>query len=275
MTALADAGVRSLAEPLAPRDFGGKAATLARAVAQGLPVPAGYALSVDAVERAVRDAAGAADLAAWLLGALRGPVAVRSSAVGEDGAAASFAGQHATVLNVRTVPGLVAALRRVHDSATGEGAMAYRRRMGIGGAPRIGIVVQALVPAERAGVLFTRDPLSGADERVVEAAWGLGEAVVAGLVTPDHYRMERGGRLLERTIHEKDVAIVLSDVAEGTEEVELDEERATEPCLDTEDLLALDALATRIEAAFGAGQDLEWAFVGRALSLLQWRPVTA
>lgn len=253
--------------------FGGKAVQLGHALRAGLPVPPGVALSAGFVERVVAGEGAAVDRLVEAFRALDGPVAVRSSGIGEDGASASFAGQHATELNVRGRDGLLEAVRKVHGSARTEAALAYRRKLGLPPEPRTGIVVQRLVQADCAGVLFTRNPATGADERVVEAAWGLGEAVVAGLVTPDSYRMARGGRVLERRPGDKDVAIVWAEEG-GTREVEVEPERASALCLDDARLAALEALAAACEAAFGGTQDLEWAFVGDRLFLLQRRAIT-
>jgi pyruvate,water dikinase len=255
------------------REFGGKAVQLGHAVRAGLPVPPGWALSTSFVERVVTGDRAAEQRLVDAFEALASPVAVRSSAVGEDGAGASFAGQHATVLNVRSREGLLAAVREVDGSARTAAAMAYRRRLGLTEEARMGIVVQALVPAECAGVLFTRHPVTGADERVIEATWGLGEAVVAGLVTPDSYRVARGGQVLERRAGDKDLAILWSD-AGGTEEVPVPSERAAALCLDDAMLAALDRLALACERAFGGPQDLEFAFVGEKLHLLQRRAIT-
>ena len=162
--------------------------------------------------------------------ALGGPVAVRSSAIGEDGASASFAGQHATVLGVICAQTLVAAIKKVRESAHAPSAIAYRKRLGLDAAPRMGVVVQRLIDADKAGVLFTKNPMTGADERVIEASWGLGEAVVAGLVTPDCYRVTREGRVVERAAGDKDIAIRLRADG-GTHEVEVDPHRAAALCL--------------------------------------------
>ena len=99
-----------------------------------------------------------------------GAVAVRSSGVGEDSTSASFAGQHATVLDVRSRVALAEAIRNVWASGRNAGVLGYRERLGLAGEPRMGIVVQRLVASDRAGVLFTRNPMTGADECVVEAA---------------------------------------------------------------------------------------------------------
>jgi pyruvate,water dikinase len=145
--------------------------------------------------------------------------------------------------------------------------------MGILGAPQVGIVVQRMVEALSAGVLFSRDPMSGEDVRVIEAAWGLGEAVVAGLVTPDRFRVARTGAVIERTPGFKDLMIRRA-AGGGTEEAALDDDRARALCLDDAQLLALNHLAGQCEKVYGGEQDLEWAFDGAVLFLLQRRPIT-
>jgi pyruvate,water dikinase len=256
------------------RAHGGKAAQLGAALRAGLPVPPGFALAHEHVDAIVSDDAhGSARYITDAFASLGGPVAVRSSAVGEDGASASFAGQHATVLGVACERTLLAAIRKVRESAHAPSALAYRRKLGLDEAPRMGVVVQRLINADKAGVLFTQNPMTGADERVIEAAWGLGEVVVAGLVTPDRYRVARGGRVLERSAGDKDLAICLRADG-GTHETVVDAERAAALCLDDADLAALDQLAARCEAHCTAPQDIEWAFAGRTLYLLQRRAIT-
>ncbi len=249
--------------------FGGKATQLGEALRAGMPVPPGFAIAWDAVDAAKVDRAALGAV----FDALGGLVAVRSSAIGEDSAAASFAGQHATVLGVRSLDGVVAAIEEVVDSAHTAAAIAYRHKLGLDVHPRMGVVIQELARADVAGVLFTRNPLTRADERVIEATWGLGEAVVQGLVTPDRYRLARGGRVLERAAGDKDLAIHWADGG-GTEEVPVDDARVTALCLDDTKLAALEALAVRCEERFGGTQDLEFAFVGARLVLLQRRAIT-
>ncbi len=265
--------VVALRDAVAEAEHGGKAVQLGAALRAGLPVPPGFALSVRLVSRVAEGEPRALEEARGLLEKVGPPVAVRSSAVGEDSSTASFAGQHATVLGVRTPEGLLDAVRRVWASGRSEGALAYRRRIGDESEPRVAVVIQQLIDAECAGVLFTRNPMTGADERVIEASWGLGEAVVSGLVTPDRYRLGRDGRILERTPGDKDLAIQPRPDG-GTHEVAVAPERVRALCLDDARLQALHALAARCEAHFAGGQDLEWAFVGPGLFLLQRRAVT-
>lgn len=266
--------LRPLAEVTDPGRYGGKAAQLGASLRAGLPVPDGFALSVDAVEAVV---AGDEAACAHLLRvgtALSAPMAVRSSGVGEDGTAQSFAGQHLSLLNVGDGARLREAVVAVHASGNTQAARAYRARMGVAGEARVAIVVQRLVDATCAGVMFTRDPLNGAEVRVVEASWGLGEVVVQGLVTPDRARLSPRGEVLEHVAGWKDLAMRRAPDG-GVHEVALDESAAGALCLDRAKLAALSELASRCEGVFGAGRDIEWAFAGDALYLLQVRAITA
>ena len=262
-----------LEQALDAERFGGKAAQLAEAVGAGLPVPTGAALSValvDAVARGESVAAGEVDRAA---SSLQYPLAVRSSAVGEDSSEASFAGQHLTCLNVRSPAEAVAAVREIRRSTHEGAALAYRARLGVAEPPQVAVVLQELVDADCAGVLFTCNPLDGADELVVEAAWGLGEAVVAGLVTPDRFRLGRDGTVLERVCGVKDLTVVRSPDG-GTRQVTIDGERIGALCLTDSQLVELTRLGRRCEQVFGGARDIEWAYASGALHLLQCRAIT-
>jgi pyruvate, water dikinase len=252
--------------------FGGKAAALARAVRAGLPVPPGLALAASFVEAVGGGERAAADeLAALPVPA--GPLAVRSSAIGEDSAAASFAGQHASMLNVCGGPALLEAVQAVWRSASSDAALAYRRRLGIEGPPRMGVVVQRLAAADVAGVLFTVNPVTGAEERVIEAAWGLGEAVVQGMVVPDRYRVSPAGELLEWVPGHMRTAVrprAGGSVAEEPLAAGLD----GAPCLDDARILALHQLALDCERVWDGAHDIEWAFAGGEVVLLQRRAIT-
>jgi pyruvate,water dikinase len=249
--------------------FGGKAVSLGVAVRAGLPVPPGVALSSAFVDRVV---AGASD-ASGPLPSVAPRMAVRSSAIGEDSGGASFAGQHATVLNV-TAAGVHDAVRVVWQSARSEAALAYRRRRGLADAPAIGVVIQALVEPVAAGVLFTRDPITGAPERLIEASWGLGEAVVSGLVIPDRFRLHPDGTVLEMEPGHKDVKIWY-DGDHGTREVPVPAHQHRALTLGAAHLARLHALAERCTATWGADLDLEWALgPDDTIYLLQSRPIT-
>ena len=262
---LAQARVESL--------YGGKSASLSRAIRAGLPVPPGFALSVSAVNSVVAASEGTLIALGKILSELGGALAVRSSAVGEDDQTTSFAGQHATVLNVQSHDALVDAINEVYRSAHSASALAYRVRLGISAAPKIGVTVQRLIDAQSAGVMFTHNPASGAQERVIEASWGLGEVVVSGLVVPDSYRISATGEILERTPGEKDVALRPSANG-GTEEVSVGQHDAHTLALDNGRLAQLHQLAVRCEIEYGQRLDIEWAFTNEQLYLLQCRGIT-
>jgi pyruvate, water dikinase len=262
-----------LAEAHDEGSFGGKAVSLGAALRAGLPVPPGAALGAVFVDRtaAADDAAVATLLASTHVPDTR--LAVRSSAVGEDSAGASFAGQHATRLNVRK-PQLVDAVRVVWESARTEFALAYRARKGLAREPRMGVVVQTLVEPVAAGVLFTRHPLTGADERLIEAAWGLGEAVVNGSVTPDRVRMDPRGRVIDMVTGNKDIKVWYAE-GPGTIEVPVEPALRTAPCLTGAQLERLHDLGERCRRIWGADLDVEWAIAAdETVYLLQCRPIT-
>lgn len=204
------------------------------------------------------------------------PVAVRSSATAEDLPEASFAGQQDTYLNVRGEEALLEAIKRCWASLWNARAMAYRARQGIDpAAVRLAVVVQPMVPADVAGVLFTVNPLTGnRDEVVINAAWGLGEAVVSGRVTPDTVLADKAtGRVSHLEVGDKAVMTVLT--ARGTAEAPVDVQLRLEPVLTPEQIKELTRLSREIEGHFGSPQDIEWAIASGRLYILQSRPVTA
>jgi hypothetical protein len=266
-------GVVPLSEAREHAIFGSKAVGLGDAARGGLPVPPGLALSGPIVEAMASGEDGALAEVAQSVRSLPGPFAVRSSAVGEDSAGASFAGQHVTLLNVPSADAVPDAVREIWWSANSDSAITYRQRTGMFVRPSVGVVVQALLDSDVAGVMFTQNPINGADERVIEASWGLGEAVVAGRVIPDHYRVSRSGEVLERACGVKQLAIRRAPDG-GTVEEQLPSTVAERDCLSDEQLAALNQLAARCEQVYGPGRDIEWAFADDELYLLQCRPVT-
>ena len=256
---------------------GGKGASLARMSAEGLPVPPGFVIPSYVLEEsldtermvelaATRSAEGLQELVAQcqpptdeisaayenLIETSVGDakVAVRSSAVAEDSEAASYAGQQETYLYVE---GAQEVCRRVVDcwaSFFSERALFYRSEKGSLGDLRMAVVVQKMVDPEKSGVVFTVDPVRHRRDRiVVEAVRGVGEQVVSGEVTPDHYTLDRNGNLKRQKIVD--------------ERVLMDEE-----------LLKLAELGRRLEDKHGIAQDIEWTIVGEEIFLLQSRPVT-
>lgn len=254
--------------------YGGKCASLARALQAGLQAPGGYALSVELVTRIANGNASDFPEVRALFANLAPAMAARSSAVGEDSNDASFAGQHLSVLNIMNADAMMIAIKTVYESARTPEALAYRERMRVPGEPAIAVVLQKQILSESAGVMFTRNPLDGAEERYIEASWGLGEAIVAGLVVPDNYRIGSDGKILARTAGEKDI-MLMCDETGTVVEVNVEAERIEALCLNDTQLTQLHALATDCQRVYGAAVDIEWAFFEGALYLLQCRAITA
>ena len=296
-------------------EVGGKAANLGELARAGLPVPAGFCLTTRAyldataspaladVQRALAatapdDLAALASLAATaralvldadvpasidaavraeyaVLGADTA-VAVRSSATAEDLPFASFAGQQDTFLNVVGADAVLVAVRRCWASLWTDRAVTYRAAQGIEpSAVSLAVVVQRMVDAAVAGVLFTANPVTGRrHEAVIDASPGLGEAVVSGAVNPDHFVLDGAtGRILERRIGDKGL-LIRPLPGGGTERVAQPGAGST-PSLDDAQLAALELLGRRAELHFGSPQDLEWA-IGQdgTVWLTQSRPIT-
>ena len=213
------------------------------------------------------------------LGLLDGPVAVRSSGTLEDLPGAAFAGQHDTLLGVRGVDAVLEAIRRCYASLWNAHVLPYRERLGLDHlTAAMAVVVQKMVRVgadEAAGVAFSIDPVRGAlDQVLINAAFGLGESVVGGEAPVDEYRVRRGDLAeVESVVVEKPIALVDSESG-GTHEVELDAESATRAALDPDQRKAVAQLALAAETHFGFPQDIEWAWQGGQLFLLQSRAVT-
>ncbi|HVM56909.1 MAG TPA: PEP/pyruvate-binding domain-containing protein [Gaiellaceae bacterium] len=303
--------------------FGGKSSTLGELIAAGIPVPPGFAVSTTAFRSFVAeaglegmiaaelermapddvDSVGAASHAisqamrfAPVPDAVRDevarryaelgddvPVAVRSSALGEDSQDATYAGQQETYLWVRGADHVCDAVRDCWVSLYSPPAMTYRARLGAGaGEPAMGVAVQLMVDAEVSGVMFTCNPVSGDPSMVaVNASWGLGLAVVGGEVTPDDYLVSKVTKEVVREhVHAKEVEYVPDAAGRGAVRVDVPEERRAVACLDSPALEALVDLAGRVERYFGSHQDVEWAIargceLPASLTVVQSRPVTA
>jgi pyruvate,water dikinase len=219
------------------------------------------------------------DLAAAITGALArlgelAPCAVRSSATAEDLPTASFAGQQDTYLNVTGPAAILQHVSRCWASLFTERAVTYRLRNGFDHRKvRMAVVVQRMVFPQAAGILFTADPVTG-NRKVasVEASFGLGEALVSGLVNADVYKV-RDGEVIDRTIGTKQLAI-LPAPAGGTREQAIDPERQAQPALTDAQAVRLVELGRRIEARFGRPQDIEWCLADDDFHIVQSRPIT-
>ncbi|MGD1992847.1 MAG: PEP/pyruvate-binding domain-containing protein [Anaerolineae bacterium] len=203
-------------------------------------------------------------------------VAVRSSATAEDLPDASFAGQQDTFLNIEGADRVLDAVRRCWASLWTARAIGYRARRGIGvEGLSLAAVVQRMVPAEAAGILFTANPVNGRrNEAVINAAWGLGEAVVGGEVTPDTYTVDKEmGEIIGRQVAEKSVMTVQVDG--GTETAPVPEELRRAPVLDDGQVAELVQLGVQIEELYQDPRDIEWALADGVFIVLQARPITA
>ena len=267
-----------------PTVVGGKAANLARLMAVH-PVPPGFCLPSAAHARWAGAARGAfpealtrmVERAYTALGERRGTpdpaVAVRSSAIDEDGASASFAGIYTSLLNVRGVENVLDAIARCWASADDPRVAAYRREKGLPPAG-IGVLVQALVAADASAVVFSRNPMTGAsDEIVINANWGLGESIVGGLATPDTWVLQKPAlETLRFTLGAKEHMTVLAP--QGTREVPVLRTLRVRASLPDAQVRELGALAVRLEAIMGWPVDIECVYQAEQLYLLQCRPIT-
>jgi pyruvate,water dikinase len=273
---------------------GGKAANLGELTRAGLPVPPGFCVTTEAYRRVAvglgvdnperaRESLRGVEIPADIADEIRdryarlgadAPVAVRSSATAEDLPFASFAGQQDTYLNVVGADAVLDAVRRCWASLWTDRAYAYRDSNGIDhNTVELAVVVQLMVDAEVAGVLFTANPVTGRrHEAVIDANAGLGETVVSGSVNPDHFVVDTAtGRILQRRLGDKKIAI-RAVAGGGTESVQLD---SAEPCLSDTQIRELTALGDRVERHYGSPQDTEWAIdADGRLWLTQARPVT-
>jgi pyruvate,water dikinase len=265
-------GLEELRAPDANR-FGGKSASLGELLHAGIPVPPGFAISTEAGEDLTD---GLRRDIARRYGALGDdvPVAVRSSALGEDSAEATFAGQQDTYLWVHGIDAVCDAVTKCWASLYNPEAVAYRERFKIDN-PAMGVTIQLMVDAAVSGVMFTCNPVSGDRSTIaINASWGLGLAVVGGEVTPDDYLVSKvTGEILKQTIADKAVQYVPGD--DGAQRVDVDDEHRNEASLDDDAIKALVEVGKRVERHFGAPQDIEWAFDHTGeLFVLQSRPVT-
>ena len=262
---------------------GGKGLNLGRLTRAGFRVPQGFCVTTDAYRFSVKnlseqsaDAIKGLVLSSELVGEIQAAheklktaiVAVRSSATAEDLAAASFAGQQDTFLNVAS-DGLLAALKACWASLWSERAIAYRETHGIADEGlAMAVVIQKMCEADVSGVLFTVSPLR-ADVAIVESNWGLGESVVSGAITPDSFYISREtSEVLERNIATKREMITDAGVHQ------VPDDRQSVPSLTDVQLQELTQLGMRVEAFYGQPMDIEWAFADAQFVLLQARHIT-
>ena len=218
-------------------------------------------------------------LAAWRRHFTSGrAAAVRSSCIAEDLAEASFAGQYGTILNVRSEAALLLAVKWTWASLLNTGALQYGRARRVDEKRmRMAVLVQAMIPGDVSGILFTVNPVSLRDnELVIDASWGLGPPIVAGAVTPDHFVLDKiTGRVLDQQIAAKATRVVLGK-GDGEETVveAVSESLIHAPALTEPQAARLCTLGIEIERHYGAPQDIEWSYHGDTFYVLQSRPIT-
>ena len=205
-------------------------------------------------------------------------VAVRSSATAEDLPDASFAGQQETYLNVRGAEAVLTQIRNCYASLWGNRAVCYRSNQGYDQlSVALAVVIQKMVESEKAGVLFTVNPINrNPDEMQINASYGLGESVVSGKVTADSYLCDKQGKVKSCQIGSKETQIIYADTqgTAATKEVTVSAEMRKARCLNDEEIATLCAEAVRIEKHYGCPMDIEWAIAGGSVYILQARAIT-
>jgi phosphoenolpyruvate synthase/pyruvate phosphate dikinase len=259
---------------------GGKAANLSRLARMYHRVPDGFSLPVTVMDEAhpldLRNEITAAISDLMACHSLPELVAaVRSSAVDEDGATASFAGQHETYLNIVGAESIVEAVTRCWESARSERALEYRRKQGLSVEhPQLAVFVQQLVASDVSAVVFSANPITGSrDEIVINASWGLGESIVGGTVTPDTFVVRKAdlaitGRII---VNKQRMTVAVSG---GTNEVDVPRFLRDQATLNDEQVIEMAQLALTLEATMSYPVDVECAYAGGKLYLLQCRPIT-
>jgi pyruvate,water dikinase len=275
-----------LGQPAAVATVGAKCAHLSR-LAQHYPVPEGFCLPVAAFTQWVSDGCPAHLPAVWqrpvaeaygqlggLAHAAEPPVAVRSSAVDEDSQNASFAGQYETHLNVSGIDAVGKAIVACWQSAFAERVAVYRRNAPATLAhPPLAVLVQRLVPADLALVVFSHHPVTHQPDVVINATWGLGQSLVDGSTTPDMYVVRRAdGALLERTVGAKATMTILW--ATGVKQMPTPRPMRSQAVLSTTQIQEVTRLTVQLEAEMGWAVDIEAAYQRERLYLLQCRPIT-
>lgn len=265
--------VSPLSDAIDASVFGGKASQLAAAARAGLPVPRGVAISGICVREALKGRISIATSVARLM-PIGGPMAVRSSGLLEDGEAASFAGKYSTHLNVLGASALVEAILEIGRSGLSSDVLAYSNALAIRETGEVGVVVQELIVPDVAGVMFTVDPVTGEERSVIEASWGLGAVVVDGRVVPDEIVVDGKTGSIAVRVGVKDIRCEPT-ASGGVRFVPVVPELIERVCLGRQAISQLMALGIACNSVFAGPHDIEWAWRGAEVYLLQRRPITA
>ncbi len=251
---------------------GNKSATLARLVDLSYDVPPGLCLTTAALSAGRDDYEG--DLVESTR-RLKAPWVARSSSTAEDGHGRAFPGLFTTVLDLPDIGSLMRAIEKIERGTHSEVVLAYARKLGVDPQTvKMAILIQSLVPATAAGVAFSRDPVSEEKNVVIESNYGLGETVVDGSVTPDSFTVNGDGELIDRTRGTKRHKVVATTLGARVRRVDTSDLERSDLSLDDEDVLAVARVTRKLESDLGYPVDVEWAFSGERLYVLQARPIT-
>lgn len=279
---------------------GGKGANLGEMTQAGITVPPGVVLTADAYDffmeaggiepqkfesaSQIRSAILSTKMPAEIESEIRefcgtleegARMAVRSSATAEDLDDASFAGQQETYLNVIGTDNVLTKIRECYASLWGDRAVSYRKNSGYDKQKTsLAVVIQQMVESESAGVMFTSDPAGNRENIHINAAYGLGEAVVSGIVSPDEYICTKEGTVIKQVTGSKEVEIIYDAENGGTQKVSVDESRRKQSVLNKEQIAALVKEGVRIEKHYGHPMDIEWAVKSGRIYILQARSIT-
>ena len=282
-------------------EAGGKGANLGEMTVAGIPVPPGGVLLSEAydvymssngidplmyenakdIRKAIMDGSIPDEIKEEITGFYEtvcgrdSRVAVRSSATAEDLEDASFAGQQETYLNVTGIDMLLEKVKECYASLFGDRAVSYRKNSGYDKEKvALAVVIQQMIESDSAGVMFTSDPAGDKENVHINASFGLGEAVVSGIVSPDEYILSRDGRIIKKVIGSKEVKIIYDRENRGTRQVPVEEDERGQAVLDDHTLSELVAEGLRIEEHYGHPMDIEWAIKDGNICILQARSIT-
>ncbi|MDE1844922.1 MAG: phosphoenolpyruvate synthase [Thaumarchaeota archaeon] len=200
-------------------------------------------------------------------------VAVRSSATAEDLPGTSFAGQQASFLNIKYEANLIEAVQKCWASLYEPRAIFYRTKNNFKN-PSIAVVVQRMVNSDKSGVMFTVDPISGENMMIIESIWGLGEYLVLGEISPDHYVVDKTGKILQKKIGQKPIALVRDHVTGKSIQIKIPDEKIGAQVLTDEEIFKLVKYGKQLEEYYGKPQDVEFAIEQSDIKIVQTRPVT-
>jgi pyruvate,water dikinase len=253
-----------------PALVGNKSANLARLHGLGYGVPDGFAVTIAALAAGSHE-----DAVVEASGRLEAPWVARSSSTAEDSRGHAFPGLFTTRLDIYETGSLLAAIEEIRNGVYSEAMRQYAERLGLDpAAVEMAVLVQGLVSATVAGVAFSHDPASGRQQVVIEANYGLGQTVVEGSVTPDSFTVAAGGEILTRSLGSKRQKVVAMPAGTRLRRVDVSDSDRSSFALDDGRVVEVAEVARGLAAELGHPVDVEWAFAGDRLHVLQARPIS-